>query len=304
MSTIAASTQTTSVADHRTDEDQYISLVKSVLLDGKPRPDRTGTGCISTFGAHSRYSLSTDAFPLLTTKRVFWKGVVEELLWMISGSTDSIVLADKGVHIWDGNTSRDFLDAAGFTQRRVGDLGPGYGFQWRHFGAHYIDCDTDYAGQGVDQLAECIRKIKETPTDRRIVMSAWNPCDLAATSLPPCHMFCQFYVENGALSCQMYQRSADIGLGVPFNIASYSLLTKMIAQVCDLECGEFIHCIGDAHIYNNHIDALTRQVEREPRPFPTLLINPLKRDIDSFVSSDFVLEDYTPHPSIKMQMAV
>ena len=288
----------------QSEEMQYINAINDILENGSTRSDRTGTGTISKFGIQMRFNLENNNFPLLTTKRVFWKGVVEELLWMLSGKTNTLLLKEKGITIWDGNTSRDFLDESGFHDRCVGDLGPGYGFQWRHFGAEYIDCHTDYTGQGVDQLSNCIQLIKNMPNSRRIVMSAWNPKDINNMSLPPCHMFCQFYVNDGKLSCQMYQRSADMGLGVPFNIASYSLLTKMMAHVCGLKCGEFIHCIGDAHIYLNHIDALKEQIQRTPKPFPTLSVNPLKTDINSFEYDDFSLTGYRPHPTIKMKMAV
>ena len=188
----------------------------------------------------------------------------------------------------------------------MGDLGPVYGFQWRHFGAKYVDMHTDYTGQGVDQLAECIEKIKNNPEDRRIIMSAWNPADLTKMALPPCHMFCQFYVdtEKNEVSCQMYQRSADMGLGVPFNIASYALLTHMIAHVTGRKPGDFIHTIGDAHIYSNHVDALKEQLTRRPRPFPKLVINPEKKDIDDFCFEDFEVIGYNPHKTIKMKMAV
>ena len=196
------------------------------------------------------------------------------------------------------------MDNLGFTSRDVGDLGPVYGFQWRHFGAAYTDMHVDYTGAGTDQLMQCIQKIKTNPEDRRIVMTAWNVADIHKMALPPCHMFVQFYVANGELSCQMYQRSADMGLGVPFNIASYALLTRLVAQVCDLKAGEFIHTIGDAHVYSNHVEALTQQLQRVPRPFPTLTINPAVKDIDSFKFSDFTVNDYKPHATIKMQMAV
>jgi dihydrofolate reductase/thymidylate synthase len=192
----------------------------------------------------------------------------------------------------------------GLGHREAGDLGPVYGFQWRHFGAKYKTMHDEYTGQGVDQLAEVINKIKNNPNDRRIIMSAWNPADLKEMALPPCHMFCQFYVANGELSCQMYQRSADMGLGVPFNIASYSLLTRMIAQVTGLKAGEFIHVIGDAHVYLDHVEPLKVQLERTPRAFPTLKINPKKMDIDDFVYEDFELEGYKPHGTIKMAMSV
>ncbi|KAJ1897086.1 Thymidylate synthase, partial [Coemansia sp. IMI 209127] len=240
------------------EEKQYLDLIREILEKGERRGDRTGTGTVALFAPPQlRFSLADDVFPLLTTKRVFWRGVVEELLWFVGGRTDANVLRDKGVHIWDGNGSREFLDARGLTHRREGDLGPVYGFQWRHFGAQYTDADTDYSGQGVDQLAAVIQTIRENPTDRRIILSAWNPADMAAMALPPCHMFAQFFVSNAGtdeatLSCQMYQRSCDVGLGVPFNIASYALLTRMIAKVTGLKPGHFVHCMGDTHIYANH----------------------------------------------------
>ena len=257
-----------------------------------------------------RYSLRDDTLPLLTTKRTFWRGVAEELLWFIKGSTNANELAEKDVHIWDGNGSRDFLDSRGLNHREVGDLGPVYGFQWRHFGAEYTDMHADYSGKGVDQLADCIDKIKNNPEDRRIIMSAWNPKDLDLMALPPCHMFCQFYVDTdrNELSCQMYQRSADMGLGVPFNIASYALLTHMIAKVTGRKPGDFVHTIGDAHIYLNHVDALKEQLERNPRAFPKLTFrednDKVYDDIDGFVFEDFDVVGYKPHASIKMKMAV
>ena len=286
------------------EEMQYIRLIERIIKKGAIRGDRTGTGTVSQFGAQMRFSLRDNIFPLLTTKKVFWRGVAEELLWFVKGCTNGKELSDKGVKIWDGNGSREFLDQRGLSHREVGDLGPVYGFQWRHFGADYEDFNTDYTGKGVDQLVQCIEKIKSCPEDRRIVLTAWNPADLDKMALPPCHMFCQFYVANGELSCQMYQRSADMGLGVPFNIASYSLLTRMVAQVCGLKAGEFIHTIGDAHVYSNHVDALQEQLVREPRPFPKLHINLDVTDIDGFNYSDFTIEGYDPLPAIKMKMAV
>jgi dihydrofolate reductase/thymidylate synthase len=284
-------------------EYQYLDLLQEILDKGEVREDRTGVGTIGLFGCTMRFDLS-ESFPLLTTKRVFWRGVVEELLWFIKGDTNSNHLNEKGVTIWNANGSKSFLESRGLGHREVGDLGPVYGFQWRHFGAKYVDMHTDYTGQGVDQLAECIHKIKTNPTDRRILLSAWNPADLSLMALPPCHMFCQFYVSNGKLSCLMYQRSCDMGLGVPFNIASYSLLTCMIAQVCGLQPGEFIHMLGDTHIYSNHVEPIKIQLQRTPKAFPILKINPEKTDIDSFVLEDFTLEGYEPHPNIKMEMAV
>ena len=284
-------------------ESQYLDLVARVLQDGVARPDRTDTGTLSLFGAQLRFDLGRN-FPLLTTKRVFWKAVVEELLWFISGSTDATRLAAKGVHIWDGNGSRAFLDAAGMTQRRVGDLGPVYGFQWRHFGATYTACDADYTGQGIDQLSNVIKQIRDDPNDRRIILSAWNPSALPEMALQPCHMFCQFYVAEGKVSCHMYQRSCDLGLGVPFNIASYALLTCMIAHVTGLRPGEFVHSLGDAHVYSNHVAPLKTQLLRQPRPFPRIKLNPKVQGIDNFSFEDIVLEGYNPHSKIDMVMAV
>jgi len=285
------------------DEQQYLDLVDRIIRTGVFRPDRTGTGTLSLFGCTARYDLRR-AFPLLTTKRVFWRGVLEELLWFVSGSTNANQLRDRGVHIWDGNSSREFLDGLGFTDREEGDLGPVYGFQWRHFGAQYENMHADYSGQGVDQLADVIHRIKTNPTDRRIIMTAWNPAALRFMALPPCHMFCQFYVAAGELSCLMYQRSCDVGLGVPFNIASYAALTRMIAQVCGLRPGEFVHMMGDTHVYSNHVEPLKEQLKNAPRHFPMLRINPDKMDIDSFTAEDFELVGYSPHKKIEMKMAV
>jgi len=285
------------------EEYQYLDAIREIIEKGEATGDRTGVGTRSMFGKQMRFDLSK-SFPLLTTKRTFWRGVLEELLWFVKGDTNANHLSEKGVKIWDANGSREFLDKRGLSHREEGDLGPVYGFQWRHFGAKYVDMHTDYTGKGVDQLAQCIRKIKEDPNDRRILLSAWNPADLFEMALPPCHMFCQFYVAGGALSCLMYQRSCDMGLGVPFNIASYSLLTYMMAQVCGLQPGEFIHTLGNAHVYENHVEPLKTQLERTPRPFPILKVNPDIKDIDSFQASDFELVGYSPHGTIKMDMAV
>jgi len=293
-------------ADVNPEEEQYLDMCRDIIQNGVRRGDRTGTGTISKFGTQMRFSLRDGTLPLLTTKRTFWRGVAEELLWFVKGNTNANDLASKNIHIWDGNGSREFLDSRGLEHREVGDLGPVYGFQWRHFGATYKDMHTDYTGQGVDQLAECIEKIKNNPEDRRIIMSAWNPADLDAMALPPCHMFCQFYVDTkkNELSCQMYQRSADMGLGVPFNIASYALLTHMIAHVTGRKPGDFVHTIGDAHIYLNHVDALKVQLERKPRAFPKIKISSETKDIDGFAFDDFEVIGYKPHKTIKMKMAV
>eukprot|EP00808_Paulinella_micropora_P024475 g15460.t1 len=285
------------------EEQQYLDLIKSVIEKGNKRGDRTGVGTLSRFGAQFRFSLG-DQFPLLTTKRVFFRGVAEELLWMIRGCTDAKELSTKGVKIWDDNGSRAFLDKNGFHERREGDLGPVYGFQWRHFGAEYKGPDASYEGKGHDQLKEVIDLIKNSPDSRRIVMSAWNAPDVRSMALPPCHVMAQFYVHENKLSCHLYQRSADLGLGVPFNIASYSLLTYLIAHFTGLQPGEFIHSFGDAHVYLNHVEALREQLKRTPRPFPKLKIKSEAKDIFSVQYSHLELVDYNPYPTIKMDMAV
>ncbi|CAG7835885.1 unnamed protein product [Allacma fusca] len=288
------------------DEQQYLDLIKNVLDNGSTRTDRTGVGTISIFGAQMKFNLRNDTFPLLTTKKVFYKGILRELLWFIRGSTNANELKEEGVHIWDGNSSREFLDSLGFHEREEGDLGPVYGFQWRHFGAEYKTMKDNYEGAGVDQLQQVISMIKNNPDSRRIIMTAWNPSDLPLMALPPCHCLAQFYVDisKQELSCQLYQRSADIGLGVPFNIASYALLTKMIAHVTGLKPGDFVHTLGDAHVYSNHVEALKVQIGRTPRPFPTLSITRTVEDIERFKVEDFSLSGYDPYPKIEMQMAV
>jgi len=293
-----------SVDAPRHEEYQYLDLVREILSVGVVKHDRTGTGTKSVFGRTMRFSLRNGVIPLLTTKRTFWKGVALELLWFISGDTSAKTLQDQGVGIWDGNSTRQYLDSIGLKDREEGDLGPVYGFQWRHFGAEYKTMHDDYTGQGVDQLADLIKQIRNNPDSRRIIMSAWNPLAMPQMALPPCHVLSQFYVANGELSCQMYQRSADMGLGVPFNIASYSLLTHLIAKCCGLQPGEFIHVIGDCHVYLNHEDALREQLEREPRAFPKLVIKGDNVDIDKFKYEDLELVDYNPHKAIKMDMAV
>ncbi|XP_076304221.1 thymidylate synthase isoform X4 [Tachypleus tridentatus] len=288
----------------RHEEYLYLDQVSRIIENGHQRLDRTGTGTLSVFGTQARYNLRNDTLPLLTTKRVFWRGVLEELLWFIKGSTNAKELSEKNVNIWDANGSRQFLDNLGFTEREEGDLGPVYGFQWRHFGAEYKNKNTDYSGQGVDQLTQVIDLIKHDPYSRRIILTAWNPADLGKMALPPCHCLAQFYVCNGELSCQLYQRSGDMGLGVPFNIASYSFLTYMVAHITGLKPGDFVHTVGDAHVYLNHIDALKIQLSRKPRPFPKLYIKRQVERIDDFHYEDFEVVDYNPHPKIKMDMSV
>ncbi|KAL5478238.1 TMP1 [Sanghuangporus weigelae] len=297
------------------EEYQYINLIRDVLETGEVRADRTGTGTISLFAPPNlRFSLADSVLPLLTTKRVFLRGIVEELIWFIRGHTDSTILSKRGVKIWDGNGSKEFLEKRGLKERREGDLGPVYGFQWRHSGAKYVDCESNYSGQGVDQLREVIRKIKEDPTDRRIILSAWNPADIPQMALPPCHLLCQFYVSlpspdapegtRPKLSCLMYQRSADLGLGIPFNIASYAILTHIIAQLTGTEAHSLTIQLGDAHVYRDHVDALKVQLEREPRSFPKIRWRREVMDLDDFEPEDVIVEDYKPHPPVAMKMSV
>ncbi|KAH8273789.1 hypothetical protein KR044_000663 [Drosophila immigrans] len=287
------------------DEEQYLDLVRRIIATGEQRIDRTKVGTLSIFGTQMRFDLR-DSFPLLTTKRVFFRGIALELLWFVAGKTDAKLLQEQKVHIWDGNSTREFLDKLGHTERAVGDLGPVYGFQWRHFGAEYRTCNDDYTGQGIDQLQQVIYTIRNNPSDRRIIMSSWNPVDIPKMALPPCHCLVQFYVSQsrGELSCHLYQRSADMGLGVPFNIASYALLTYMIAHVTGLKLGDFVHTMGDSHVYLNHVEPLQQQLEREPRPFPKLNIKRKVTNIEDFRYEDFEIVGYSPHDKIQMEMAV
>lgn len=286
------------------EEYQYLGLVEKIINQGYSRIDRTLVGTKSIFGAMMRFNLRGNTWPLLTTKRVWVKGVVEELLWFISGSTDEKLLSDKGVNIWKGNTTREALDKRKLNHLDVGDCGPIYGFQWRHFGAEYKGYRMDYKGKGFDQLQRCIDMIKTTPNSRQIVMSAWCADKIDEMSLPPCHVMYQFYVMGDELSCMLTQRSGDMGLGVPFNIASASLLTHMIAQICDLKSGELIHSLGDAHVYNNHVKALSEQIVRTPFMFPKVKFSRNVRNVDDFVYSDVVVEGYNNYGELKMEMAV
>ena len=262
---------------------QYLNLLSRVLNDGVIKTDRTGVGTISVFGHQSRYDLSK-GFPLMTTKKLHLKSIVHELLWFLKGSTNVQYLQENGVRIWNEWAKEN------------GELGPIYGFQWRSW--------PDYMGGNIDQIAQVIHSIKNNPDSRRHLVCAWNVAQIDDMQLPPCHILFQFYVANGKLSCQLYQRSADIFLGVPFNVASYALLTMMIAQVTGLQPGEFVHTLGDAHIYLNHIDQVKLQLSREPRPLPTLNINAVITDIDKFRYEDFSLTNYDPHPHIKGDIAV
>ncbi|KAJ3075198.1 Thymidylate synthase [Podochytrium sp. JEL0797] len=309
------------------EEAQYLNIVSSLLSSGQHRSDRTGTGTLSQFAPlPMKYSLSSNTLPLFTTKRVPLRAVFEELRWFMLGSTDAALLTAKGVKIWDANGSREALDKAGLNHHRVGDLGPVYGFQWRHFGAEYKGPDADYTGQGVDQLKDAIRKIKTNPTDRRILISAWNPSDLGKVALPPCHLLCQFYVSTPTeeapvptLSCQLYQRSADMGLGVPFNVASYALFTILIAHVTGLHPGTLSIVLGDAHVYCDHIDALKIQLAREPKAFPKLFVNKGTESreerqqwsvekavqvLEEIEFTDLEVQGYAPYGKIEMKMSV
>ncbi|GFE54412.1 dihydrofolate reductase-thymidylate [Babesia ovis] len=284
------------------EEFQYLDILADVLSNGTLKPNRTGTDAYSKFGYQMRFDISR-AFPLLTTKKVALRSIIEELLWFIRGSTNGNELLAKNVRIWELNGTREFLDKNGFPEREEHDLGPIYGFQWRHFGAKYLDMHADYTGQGIDQLTEIINRIKTNPNDRRLIICSWNVADLKNMALPPCHCFFQFYVRDGKLSCMMHQRSCDLGLGVPFNIASYTILTAMVAQVCGLQLGEFVHNLADAHIYVDHVDAVTTQIARVPYPFPRLRLNPEIKRIEDFKFEDIIVENYVSHPIITMPMS-
>lgn len=286
---------------------QYIDLCNYILNNGVKKDDRTGTGTISVFGYQMRFNLG-EGFPLLTTKKVHLKSIIHELLWFISGSTNIKYLVDNDVRIWNdwpydlykkspdfqGETIEEFaakIKESDEFAKKYGNLGPVYGKQWRDF-------------NGVDQLSNLIEQIKTNPNSRRLIISAWNPAEVDKMALPPCHSFMQFYVAEGKLSCQLYQRSADVFLGVPFNIASYALFTMMIAQVCGLEPGDFVHTLGDAHIYLNHLDQVNKQIKRSLRPFPKMVINPNVKSIFDFKYEDFTLLNYNPHSGIKGKVAV
>lgn len=262
---------------------QYHDLMRRILDEGTDRGDRTGTGTRSVFGHQMRFNLA-DGFPVVTTKKLHLKSIIHELLWFLAGDTNIAYLKANGVSIWD-----EWAD-------ENGDLGPVYGAQWRSWPA------TD--GGSIDQIANLLKMIKTSPNSRRLIVSAWNPAEVDNMALPPCHALFQFYVADGKLSCQLYQRSADVFLGVPFNIASYALLTMMVAQVCDLEPGDFVHSLGDAHLYANHFEQARLQLSRESRPLPQMKLNPAVRDLFAFRYEDFELVGYDPHPAIKAPIAV
>ncbi len=261
----------------------YLDLMRHVLAHGHLKTDRTGTGTRSVFGYQMRFDLAA-GFPLVTTKKAHVKSIIHELLWFLAGDTNIRYLKDHGVSIWD-----EWADANG-------DLGPVYGYQWRSWPAP--------DGRHIDQISQVLRQLRDTPDSRRMIVSAWNPALVEQMALPPCHALFQFYVADGKLSCQLYQRSADIFLGVPFNIASYALLTLMVAQVCGLQPGEFIHTLGDAHLYSNHLEQAALQLSRAPRPLPVMRLNPEVTDLFAFRFEDFTLEGYDPHPAIRAEVAV
>ena len=292
--------------DHEDDHEeyQYLNLLHDILEQGVMEKGRNGN-TLSIFGSSMYFSLENGKIPILTSKKTAWKTCLKELLWFIRGDTNNEHLQRDGVHIWDGNGSREFLDSRGLDNNRVGDLGPIYGHQWRHFNADYQTCDADYSGQGVDQLQEIIDTLKnpETRTSRRMIMTAWNPCKLNEMALPPCHILCQFNVTGGTkLSCSMYQRSNDECCGTPFNIASYSFLTHLLANHCGLEAYEFIYFKGNCHIYEEHIEGAKLQLQREPYPFPKVSIQRIKENISDYQVEDFEVHDYQHHPPIKFQM--
>lgn len=286
------------------EEYQYLSLIENILNNGCDFESRNGF-TKSVFGNMMRFSLNDGIIPILTTKKVAWKTCFKELQWFIKGHTDNKLLKEVNVHIWDDNGSKEFLEKQNLTYRED-DLGPVYGHQWRHFNAPYTDCNADYTNQGIDQLQELIKNLKseEGRKSRRLIISAWNPCQIKEMALPPCHVLMQFYVsENKYLSCSLYQRSGDVGLGVPFNIASYSFLTHMLAKHCGLEAKDFVYFLGNAHIYEEHIEPLKEQIQREPLPFPKITFKEVKENIEDYSLTDIEFsQEYKFHKQIKMEM--
>ena len=277
----------------------YHELLHTILTQGRDREDRTGTGTRSIFGYQMRFDLQ-EGFPLLTTKKVHLRSILHELLWFLRGETTVASLQAEGVSIWDEWATPEQTARFG---RQPGELGPVYGHQWRNFGATRRP-DGTYERDGLDQIERLLEQIRTTPHSRRLIVTGWNPQEADQVALPPCHTLFQFYVQDGELSCQLYQRSADVFLGVPFNIASYALLTMMIAQVTGLKAGDFVHTFGDAHLYLNHLDQARLQLSRTPRPLPTMRLNPAVTDLFAFGYEDFTLEGYDPHPHIKAEVSV
>lgn len=286
------------------DEQQYINLIRNILDDGTLEQGRNGnTLCL--YGEKMKFDLRNNTLPLLTSKKVAWKTCLKELLWFISGNTNNKTLQDQKVRIWNQNASREFLDSVGLQNNEEGDLGPVYGHQWRHFNAPYTTCNANYEGQGIDQLQNVITMLKDPAQrkSRRIILSAWNPCQLDQMALPPCHSFVQFHVRReNELICCLYQRSGDVGLGVPFNIASYSFLTHLLAKHCDLVASEFIHFIGNAHIYDDHVEALQSQLKNELCDFPKISIKEKRGNINDYIVDDFEVIDYKHADVVAMNM--
>jgi len=286
------------------EEYQYLNLIQNILINGHIEKGRNGE-TISLFGASMRFTLQNNSVPIFTTKKVAWKTCVKELLWFIRGETDNNLLNEQNVHIWDDNSSKEFMASRGLNDYTEGLLGPIYGFQWRHFNAKYDPYTGLPLTDGIDQLQEIINLLKNpnTRTSRRLIMTAWNPCQLDEMALPPCHVLCQFNVHDGnKLSCSLYQRSGDMGLGVPFNVASYSFLTHILAKHCGLEAYEFIYFLGNAHIYNEHVTQLQEQISRVPFQFPSLEIIQIKENINDYNELDFIISNYKHHDTIKMKM--
>jgi thymidylate synthase len=292
---------------NNSEEYQYLNLIQNILDNGTWETGRNGR-TKSIFGHSMRFSLANGKIPILTTKKTAWKTCLKELLWFIRGETDNKLLQEQNVHIWDGNSSREFLDSRGLTSTKEGLIGAGYGFQWRHFNAPYDNQSGTLLNneiKGVDQLQQIIDALKDPAqrASRRLIMTAWNPCQLDEMALPPCHIMCQFNVHDGnKLSCALYQRSCDFFLGIPINIASYSMLTHLLAKHCGLEAYEFVHFMGNVHLYENAIDACKLQIERQPYPFPTLNIKEVRENINDYQIEDFVVTGYQSHEAIKVAM--
>lgn len=282
-------------------EQQYLNILKEIIDSHNVYESRSGL-VKKKFVVNMRFDLG-NSFPLLTTKRMAWKCIVCELLWMIRGQTDSKILEKQGINIWKANGSRSFLDSRGLFNNRDGDLGPVYGFQWRHYGAEYRGCEKDYSGQGIDQLANMINLVKNDSSSRRLILNSWNAAQIDQMALPPCHVMVQFNVSDGKLNSHLTQRSGDMGLGVPFNIASYSLLTCIVAQLTGLEQGEFCYTIADAHVYMDHIPQLLTQIEREPLAFPTIDFVNLK-SLETLCNENIILNNYNSHCALNMHMSV
>ena len=286
------------------DENQYLSLIRDINLYGSMQCGRNGNA-LTAFGSSMHFNLANNVMPILTTKKIAWKICLKELLWFIKGDTNNKLLKNNKVNIWNGNASREFLDSRNLLHLEEDDLGPIYGHQWRHFNAEYDTCNTDYNGKGIDQLEYIIQALNDPlqKTSRRLILSSWNPCQLNEMALPPCHILCQFnVVETNKLSCSLYQRSGDVGLGVPFNISSYCFLTHIIAKHCNLEATDFYYYLGNCHIYDNHIVSLLEQMTKNPYPFPSINIKNKRDNINDYIEDDIEISNYESNNLIKMEM--